>query len=77
MRQYLDLVQRILDEGVAKGFRAELGDGEDGCDWPAVLAALKEIGYSGWATAEVRGGDKDRLTEVSQRMDKIFTGYGA
>jgi L-ribulose-5-phosphate 3-epimerase len=65
------------DEGVRKGFRAEIGDGEDGCDWPAVLAALKEIGYSGWATAEVRGGDRDRLAEVSQRMDKIFTGYGA
>lgn len=65
------------DEGVRKGFRAEIGDGEDGCDWPAVLAALKDIGYSGWATAEVRGGDRDRLAEVSQRMDKIFTGYGA
>ncbi len=65
------------DEGVGKGFRAELGDAADGCDWPAVLAALKEIGYSGWATAEVRGGDRDRLAEISQRMDKIFTGYGA
>jgi L-ribulose-5-phosphate 3-epimerase len=65
------------DEGVVKGFKAELGDAADGCDWPAVLAALKEINYSGWATAEVSGGDKARLTEVSQRMDKIFTGYGA
>jgi L-ribulose-5-phosphate 3-epimerase len=65
------------DQGVGKGFSAELGDAADGCDWPAVLAALKEIGYSGWATAEVRGGDKDRLTEVSQRMDKILAGYGA
>lgn len=65
------------DEGVRKGFRAEIGDGEDGCDWPAVLAALKEIGYSGWATAEVRGGERDRLADVSQRMDKIFAGYGA
>ncbi len=65
------------DQGVYKGFNAELGDAADGCDWPAVLAALKEIGYSGWGTAEVRGGDKARLTEVSQRMDKIFTGYGA
>jgi L-ribulose-5-phosphate 3-epimerase len=65
------------DEGVGKGFRAEIGDGEDGCDWPAVLAALKEIGFSGWATAEVRGGDRDRLADVSQRMDRIFTSYGA
>lgn len=65
------------DEGVYKGFRAELGDAQDGCDWPAVMKALKEVGYSGWGTAEVRGGDKARLTEVSQRMDKIFAGYGA
>jgi L-ribulose-5-phosphate 3-epimerase len=65
------------DEGVGKGFRAEIGDGEDGCDWPAVLTALKEIGYSGWATAEVRGGDRERMAEISQRMDKIFVGYGA
>ncbi|MBI1345582.1 TIM barrel protein [bacterium] len=65
------------DEGVGKGFRAEIGDGEDGCDWPAVMAALKDIGFSGWATAEVRGGDRARLTEVSERMDKIFAGYGA
>lgn len=65
------------DEGVYKGFKAELGDAADGCDWPAVLTALKAIGYSGWGTAEVAGGDKARLTDVSKRMDKIFTGYGA
>lgn len=63
------------DKGVGRGFEAELGDAADGCDWPAVLAALKEINYSGWGTAEVRGGDKARLAEVSQRMDKIFAGY--
>jgi hexulose-6-phosphate isomerase len=65
------------EQGVGKGFSAEIGDGEDGCDWPAVMAALKSIGFSGWATAEVRGGDRKRLEEVSQRMDKIFAGYGA
>ncbi len=65
------------DEGVGKGFRAELGDAADGVDWPAVLKSLKAIGYSGWATAEVRGGDKARLAEVSQQMDKIFAGYGS
>lgn len=65
------------DTGVYKGFSAEIGDGEDGCDWPAVMTALKEIGFSGWATAEVGGGDRKRLEEISQRMDKIFAGYGA
>ena len=65
------------DQGVGKGFSAELGEAADGCDWPAVLVALQEIGYSGWATAEVRGGDKDRLAEISHRMDHILAGYGA
>ena len=65
------------DEGVGKGFRAEIGEAADGCDWPAVLKALAAIGYSGWATAEVRGGDQARLAEISQKMDKIFAGYGA
>jgi L-ribulose-5-phosphate 3-epimerase len=65
------------EQGVYKGFQAEIGQGEDGCDWPAVLTALKAIGFSGWATAEVRGGDKARLAEVSELMDKALAGYGA
>lgn len=65
------------EEGVGKGFRAEIGQGEDGCDWPAVLKALKDIGYSGWATAEVGGGDLNRLKQISQLMDAAFEGYGS
>ena len=30
------------------GFRAELGEGD--VEWPALLAALDEIGYRGWGT---------------------------
>ncbi len=56
------------EKGKGAGFGAEIGDGD--CDWPAVLAALKEIGYSGWATAEVNGGELDRLKEISRRMDQ-------
>jgi hexulose-6-phosphate isomerase len=58
-------------KGPGAGFGVELGEGD--CDWPAVMKALDEIGYTdGWATAEVRGGDRDRLTEVYQRMDRIL-----
>ena len=56
------------EKGKGAGVGVEIGEGD--CDWPAVLTALKEIGYSGWATAEVGGGDLTRLTEISQRMDK-------
>jgi hypothetical protein len=28
-----------------------------------------EIGYTGWATAEVKGGGRERLADVARRMD--------
>jgi hexulose-6-phosphate isomerase len=59
-----------LTQGTRKGFNVELGDGD--CDWPAVMAALEEIGFRGWASAEVPGGDEARLREISERMDRIF-----
>ena len=58
------------EKGKGAGFGVEIGEGD--CDWPSVISALKEIRYSGWATAEVGGGELERLTEVSQRMDKHF-----
>ncbi len=69
--------RKVADEkGKYAGFGVEIGDGD--CDWPAVLAALKKIGYSGWATAEVRGGELDRLKEISSRMDQhVIQPYNA
>ncbi len=58
------------NEGIWKGFDVKLGDGD--CDWNAVNKALKSIGYSGWGSAEVPGGDATRLQEISDRMDKIY-----
>jgi hexulose-6-phosphate isomerase len=57
-------------KGPGAGFNVELGEGD--CDWPAVLAALDDVGYRGWGTAEVRGGDRDRLAEISRRMDRVL-----
>jgi hypothetical protein len=36
------------------------------------MAALDSIGYAGWATAEIRGGDEDRLRDIAKRMDRIL-----
>lgn len=58
------------DQGVWKGFDAELGDGD--VNWSAVNKALKEIGYHGWGSAEVNGGDRVRLKEVKERMDRCY-----
>lgn len=56
--------------GLPKGFGVKLLEGD--CDWPAVMKALKKIAYSGWATAEIPGGDRERLAEIAERMDRIF-----
>ena len=57
-------------KGPGAGFNVEIGEGD--CDWPAVMSALDEIGFEGWATAEVRGGDRARLRDIAQRMDRAF-----
>lgn len=62
--------KKQTDEGIWEGFNVKLGEGDS--DWSKVNKALKEIGYSGWGSAEVPGGDRERLREISQRMDRIF-----
>jgi hexulose-6-phosphate isomerase len=58
------------DEGIWKGFEVEIGDGD--CNWPAVNAALREVGYSGWGSAEVPGGDRERLRTIVERMERVY-----
>ena len=58
------------DEGLWKGFGVEIGDGD--ANWPNVRKALNRIGYRHWASAEVGGGGKERLTDIARRMDQVF-----
>ena len=62
--------QLANDEGVWKGFSAKLGEGS--VNWSKVNGALAEVGYSGWGSAEVSGGDRTRLAEISERMDNLY-----
>ena len=55
--------------GKKNGF-CKIGDGD--VDWADVRKALTEIGFSGWATAEVGGGKKERLKEIAERMDRAL-----
>lgn len=59
----------VKDWGVSNGF-CKIGDGE--VDWPAVCAALAEIKFSGWCTAEVEGGGREELADIAQRMDRVL-----
>ncbi|MEQ8688031.1 MAG: sugar phosphate isomerase/epimerase family protein [Imperialibacter sp.] len=59
------------DEGIWKGFDVELLEGDN--NWPAVMRALEAIDYKGgWMSAEVNGGDRKRLQQISELMDKII-----
>jgi L-ribulose-5-phosphate 3-epimerase len=49
-----------------------LGDGD--VDWEAVREAFREIGYSGSAIAELKGGDQAYLRDVSRRVDRLVLG---
>lgn len=45
---------------------------EGDLDWADVRKALLEINYTGWAAAEVGGGDLARLKQISANMDNAF-----
>lgn len=60
----------VKDWSTKQGFDAKIGEGD--VDWPAVRQALNKIGYSGWCTAEVAGGDRQWLAEVAQRMNNVL-----
>ena len=48
----------------------KIGEGDE--DWPDVLKALGEIGYNGWATSEVSGGDEKELADITARMKNVL-----
>lgn len=60
------------DEGLQRGF--DVGFREGDCDWPAVFGELRDIGYSGWVSAEVPPGDEDHLIETATKLDELLSG---
>ena len=49
-----------------------LGDGS--VNWPEVKKALAEIGYKGFMTCELGGGDAAYLKDLSARIDRLLGG---
>ena len=49
-----------------------LRDGD--VNWPEVRKALGEVGYKGFMTCELAGGDEAYLRDLSARVDKIIAG---
>ena len=48
--------------------------GEGDINWPAVRKAFAEVGYTGYATTELEGGDEAYLRDLSQRVDRLVLG---
>jgi len=47
---------------------------EGDVNWPEVGKALEEIGYRGFMTTELSGGDEAYLTDLANRIDRIVAG---
>jgi hexulose-6-phosphate isomerase len=63
--------KRRDNEGLWKGFEVKLLEGDN--NWPAVMKAVDEIGYRGWAITEQGGGDSpEGLKDLVVRLDKIL-----
>jgi len=58
------------EEGPRAGFNVNLWEGD--CDWPSIMKALDEVGFQGWGSAELAGGGRERLKDISERMDRIY-----
>jgi hexulose-6-phosphate isomerase len=63
-------VKVAMKEGMGKAFDMPIGQGE--INWKRVREELAKIGFRGWATAEVRGGDRKRIAEISAEMDRVL-----
>ena len=62
---------RMNAEGPWKGFDVALGEGD--VDWAGVNASLAAVGYSGWVSVEMPGGDRHHLADLKQRLDRIVS----
>jgi L-ribulose-5-phosphate 3-epimerase len=65
------IVKIHLKDFKRKGYQwTNLLDGD--VNWQQVRQALDEIGYNGFMTTELRGGDEAYLTDLSGRINKII-----
>ena len=67
-------LDKMNKEGLRAGFQVGYLEGSN--NWPAIMKALDDAGYSDWAIAEPAYSkpavDIDGLKNISERMDKIL-----
>lgn len=67
-------IGRVHLKDFRRGPRQWVNLREGDVNWPEVRKALDEVGYTGYLTAELGGGDEDYLRDVASRMDDIIAG---
>lgn len=67
-------IKKVHLKDFKKGPRQFVNLREGDVNWREVLKALREVGYTGYLTAELRGGDEEYLRDMSLRMDAIIRG---
>ena len=66
-----EFVRRQRTDSSPKPSPARLLEGDN--DWPAIMKALDEVGYTGWAITEQPGGDtREGLVDLTQRLGRIL-----
>jgi L-ribulose-5-phosphate 3-epimerase len=68
-----DFSRKIADkQGKGAGFGVKLLEGD--VNWTAVMKSLDDIGYHGWTTVEMPGGDtREGLKDLCDRLVKIHS----
>lgn len=61
-----------LERGKGQFSWKNIGEGD--VDWVEVRKALGEVGYDGWVTTEIDGGDAAYLKDVVARFDRFLAG---
>ncbi len=62
------------EEGLRKGLQVEYLEGDN--NWPAIMRAIDEIGWAGWAVTETGYrppgvGTAERLRQISEKWDQM------
>ena len=64
----------IKDFKLGNGQFSWVNLGEGDVDWPEVRKAFGEVGYDGWVTTEIGGGNAAYLKDVVARFDRFLAG---
>jgi hexulose-6-phosphate isomerase len=65
------IVKIDLKDFKREGYKwTNLLDGD--VNWTQVCKALDEVGFEGYMTAELSGGNEEHLTDIAKRIDRIF-----